>query len=183
MRLVCVLLLLLFGGRAVMAEDLVDFDPKDTKVVLNLPEFSGLTPRIAKRSPLRRGPAAMATLEYLVYSDDTRLAVINHQTVATPGTWDEIDLEQYIRGNQSTASLEKTFEAAEPYARSGASGRLLRYTMREATESMGCLAFDVKGSLSRLIGFLCLPGSAGLSSAEAKRLIDGIGVTDTLPPV
>jgi hypothetical protein len=166
-----------------MAEDLVDFDFKETKVVVNVPEFSGLAPRIAKRSPLRRGADALVTLEYLVWSDDVRLAVVNHQSAATPDAWKDIDLEQYIRANQSTATLEKTFEAAEPYARPGASGRIVRYTMREGGEGMGCVAFDVKARLNRLTGFLCLPGGAGLSPAEAKRLVDGFGIKDALPPV
>lgn len=165
-----------------MAEDLVDFDPVETKVVLAMPEFSGLAPRIAKRSPLRRGPEALATLEYLVFSDDVRLAVVNHQTVAVPGSWTEIDLEQYIRGNQSAAGLEKTIEPAEPYERPGAAGRIARYTMREGTEAMACLAYDIKGSLDRLTGFLCIPGTAALSPADAARLADGIGVKGVLPP-
>jgi hypothetical protein len=174
-----VLTLLLFGVTAAMADDLVDFDAKESKVVVAAPEFAGIGANTARR----RVPAAGAPgLEYLVFADAVRVAVVNHQWSAAPASWPEIDLVQYIGTVNPGGQIEKKIGASAPYARGGATGRLTQFSVAEGGEGLACVAYDIKAVRDRLTGFICLPGTAAMSGEEARRLVDGVGVTGALPP-
>ena len=164
-----------------MADELVDFDPKTTSVVLTTQEFSGLQPRVAKRRPLASTPGATG-LEYLVFSDDVRVAVVNHQWAAASPAWPEIDLGKYLATVNPDNPVEKKIGAATPYVRGGAAGKLTLFSMQEGTEGMACVAYDIKAGTDRLTGFMCVPGAAELSPAEAERMVSGLGIKGVLPP-
>lgn len=176
---VAVTLLVFLGGAAAMADDLVDVDPKSTNVVLTNPEFSGLEPRVAKRRPLTAGATG---LEYLVFSDDVRVAVVNHQWAATSPAWPEIDLVKYIGTVNPGNPLEKKIGEPVSYARGEAAGRLTSFSMQDGAEGMACVAYDIKAGTNRLTGFMCVPGTAELSPADATRMVNGLGIKGVLPP-
>ena len=164
-----------------MADELADFDPKETKVVVTAPEFAGLPAKIAKRRPLPVAAGATG-LEYLVFSDDVRVAVVNHQWAAKPSEWPEIDLGQYISTINPGSPLPKKVENPMPYVRGTVMGQLAQFSMQEGSEGMACVAYDIKAGAHRLTGFMCVPGTAVLSYTEASKMIHGIGIKDDLPP-
>ena len=174
-----VVFLLLFGVSVVMAADLVDFDAKDSKVVVAAPEFAGIAANTAKRRPPSAGQAG---LEYLVFSDAVRVAVVNHQWSETPVPWPEIDLVQYIGTVNPGGALDKKIGDSAPYARGGATGRITQFSVQEGTEGLACVAYDIKATRDRLTGFICLPGTAAMSAEDARRLVNSVGVTGALPP-
>jgi len=174
-----VVVLLLLGVSVAMADDLVDFDAKESKVVVTSPEFAGIAANVAKR----RQPAAGAPgLEYLVFSDAVRAAVINHQWSDAPASWPEIDLVQYIGTVNPGGQLEKKIGASVPYARGGATGRITQFSVQHENEGLACVAYDIKAVRDRLTGFTCIPGTAALSEDDARRLVNSVGVTGALPP-
>ena len=164
-----------------MADELVDFDARSSNVVLTTQEYSGLAARIAKRRPLPSTPGATG-LEYLVFSDETRVAVINHQWAAASAKWPEIDLAKYIATVNPDNPLEKKIGATTSYARGSADGRLTLFSMQDGGEGMACVAYDIKAGTERLTGFMCVPGTAELSPADATRMVNGLGITGVLPP-
>ena len=164
-----------------MADELVDVDPKTTNVVLTNQEFSGLEPRVAKRRPLASTPGATG-LEYLVFSDDVRVAVVNHQWAAAGAAWPEIDLVQYIGTVNPGNPRDKKIGATTAYARGDATGRLTLFSMQDGAEGMACVAYDIKAGTDRLTGFMCVPGTAELSPTEAARMVNGLGIKGVLPP-
>jgi hypothetical protein len=143
--------------------------------------FTGIAARTAKRRLPSAAPGSTG-LEYLVFSDDVRVAVVNHQWAVTPATWPTIDLVQYIGTVNPDSPLEKKIGDAADYARGAAGGRTTQFTLAEGSEGMACVAYDIKTAMHRLTGFICLPGTAPLSPADAKRLVDGIGIKGELAP-
>lgn len=176
-----VLILLIFGVSAAMANELVDFKPKDSQVTMTAAEFAGVAARIAKRRDLPATEGATG-LEYLVFADDVRVAALNHQWAAKAAAWPEIDLVQFIGTVNPGSPLEKKIGQSAPYERGGASGRVVHFSMQEGTEGMACVAYDVKAGAHRLTGFICLPGTAPLTPEDAKRLVGGLGIKGVLPP-
>ena len=174
-------ILILLGGAAAMADELVDVDPKSTNVVLTSPEFSGLEPRVAKRRAPASTPGA-AGLEYLVFSDDVRVAVVNHQWAEKSANWPEIDLIQYLGTVNPGNPMDKKVGASAPYARGEAAGRLTLFSMQDGAEGMACVAYDIKAGTNRLTGFMCVPGTAELSPTEAARMVNGLGIKGVLLP-
>jgi hypothetical protein len=180
-RVLLVLLTSSFGVFATMADELADFDAATSRVVVASPEFAGIAARTAKRRLPSAAPGSTG-LEYLVFSDDVRVAVVNHQWAVTPATWPTIDLVQYIGTVNPDSPLEKKIGDAADYARGAAGGRTTQFTLAEGSEGMACVAYDIKTAMHRLTGFICLPGTAPLSPADAKRLVDGIGIKGELAP-
>jgi hypothetical protein len=174
-----VVLLLLLGVSAAMADELVDFDAKETKVSVSAPEFSGIAATAAKRR-LPASTEGATGLEYLVFSDAVRVAVINHQWAEKPVSWPEIDLVQYIGTVNPGNALEKKIGASAPYARGSATGRLTQFSVQEGSEGLACVAYDIKAVRNRLTGFICLPGSAPMTPEDARRLVDAVGIKDVL---
>ncbi|MBM3533083.1 MAG: hypothetical protein FJX60_08625 [Alphaproteobacteria bacterium] len=162
-----------------MAADLVDFDAKESKVVVTSPEFSGIAANTARRRPPTAGAPG---LEYLVFADSVRVAVVNHQWSETPVSWPEIDLVQYIGTVNPGGTLEKKIGASAPYARGGAIGRLTQFSAHEGNEGVTCVAYGIKAVRNRVTGFICLPGTAPMTEDEARRLVNSVGVIGALPP-
>ena len=164
-----------------MADDLVDFDAKTSRVLVVAPEFSGIAARVAKRR--LPTPAEGSTgLEYLVLSDDVRVAVVNHQWAVMAAAWPEVDLPQYIGTVNPGSPLEKKIGEPAPYTRGAASGKTTIFSMQEGAEGMACVAYDIKAGMHRLTGFICLPGTAPLSADDVKRLVGGLGISGELAP-
>lgn len=161
-----------------MAQDMITIDPQAARVSLALPEFKGIEPAIVQRRPTN---GTDPTLDYLAFSGMAQVAVVNHQYAPQPMNWAAIDLVGYVNSLPQAATMEKTFEAPIPYARGEASGTLVLFQMKSESDSMACVAYDVRAKSDRLTGFICLPGSAPISAADAKRLVDGIAVKDALP--
>jgi hypothetical protein len=180
--LIRVVAIFLLGVSAAMADELVDFDSSESKVVLTSREYAGLVAGTAKRRMSGTGEGATGH-EYLVFADQVRVAVINHQWTAKPTTWSDVDLVQYIATVNPDNPIEKKIGASAPYARGEASGRLVLFSIQEGTEGMACVAYDIKASQHRLTGFMCVPGTAPLTMEEAKRMVDGLGVKDGLAPL
>lgn len=170
------LFLLFLAPSEVMSQRLIDIDPKEALVNLAMQEFRGMSPSIARRR------ATEPTLDYLVFSGGTHVAVVNHQYSAKPVAWSDIDLVVYIKSVEGASSMEKVIGPVTPYSRSEGNGTYVTYAMKAENEDLACLAYDVRGKADRLTGFICLPGSAPITPADAKRLIDSIGVKDRLPP-
>jgi hypothetical protein len=174
-----VALILALGVPAVMAQPLVDFDPAEVKVVLTAAEFSGLAPRTAQRRAAEPGGTA---LDYVVFSDGMRVFVANHQYGGGTVNWGNVDLAAYIASLEGLAGLEKTLEPQATYGRPGVDGRYILFAVKEGQDTITCMSFDLMGKNDRLTGFLCLPGSAPITTADAERMADGMGVRDAMPP-
>jgi len=174
-----VALFLALGVPAAMAQPLVDFDPAEVKVVLTAAEFSGLAPRTAQRRAADPGGTA---LDYAVFSDGVRVFVVNHQYGSGTVNWGPIDLAAYIASLEGLAGLEKTLQPQASYSRPGVDGRYILFAVKEGQDTITCMAFDLVGKNDRLTGFLCLPGAAPITTADAERMADGIGVKDVMPP-
>lgn len=174
-----VALSLALGVPAVMAQPLADIDPAEIKVVLTAAEFSGLGPRSAQRRVAEPGGTG---LDYVVFSDGVRVTVVNHQYGTGTVTWGPIDLAAYIGSLEGLAGLEKTLQPEASYSRPGVEGRYVLFAATEGQDTITCMSFDLMGKNDRLTGFLCLPGSAPITTADAERIADGMGVRDAMPP-
>lgn len=187
MRIWPFLALAILASQPSSAQEFKIIDPGEVKIVVSASEFVGKPVARARRRPEvgSYAPESSVTpsIDELMLRAGGYEHVVLHSYAIRQISWGRVDLGGMVRALFKNSTKPLVIDEAQRHSRGGAYGDYAQFTHFGGSSEFKCVAYVLfVDQYNRLLGFFCNPPGLSLTSEDALRHVNSVGIKGVLDP-